>query len=105
MGCGKNTIGHALAKAFSFSFLDTDKMITAQTGRSIAQIFDDGGKTGRLPEEKAGKSRLPSIKNRLAAYEKHAAYTRSNAGTVDKTIARVASWIQESGRIPFLLEK
>lgn len=46
MGCGKSTIGRALADALSCSFSDTDEMITAQAGRSIAQIFADCGEKG-----------------------------------------------------------
>ena len=46
MGCGKSTFGRTLADALGFSFIDTDEMITAQAGHSIAQIFADRGEGG-----------------------------------------------------------
>jgi len=46
MGCGKSTVGKALADALAFSFTDTDEMIIAQAGRSIAQIFAECGENG-----------------------------------------------------------
>lgn len=46
MGCGKSTIGKLLAKELSFSFADTDEMITEQAGCPIAQIFAERGESG-----------------------------------------------------------
>lgn len=46
MGCGKSTVGRALSDALAFSFADTDELLTAQAGRTIAQIFADCGESG-----------------------------------------------------------
>ena len=45
MGTGKSTIGRLLAQQLSYKFVDTDEMIVAQHGRSIADIFRDEGET------------------------------------------------------------
>lgn len=43
MGCGKTTIGKMLADALGYDFADTDEMLIAETGKSIAQIFAESG--------------------------------------------------------------
>jgi len=43
MGCGKTTIGKAVAKELKMSFIDTDKEIEKQEGQSIAKIFQSKG--------------------------------------------------------------
>lgn len=43
MGCGKTTIGKALAKALSFSFVDSDAVIEQTAGKTITEIFAEHG--------------------------------------------------------------
>jgi shikimate kinase len=43
MGVGKTSVGHALAEALQFEFLDTDAVIEERTGQTITQIFTDHG--------------------------------------------------------------
>lgn len=43
MGCGKTTIGKMLAGALGYDFADTDEMLVAEAGKSIAQIFAESG--------------------------------------------------------------
>ena len=45
MGCGKTTIGKLLANALGYDFADTDEMLIAETGKSIAQIFAESGES------------------------------------------------------------
>lgn len=45
MGCGKSTLGRRLAGRLGHEFLDSDDIVTAKTGKSIAQIFSDEGET------------------------------------------------------------
>jgi shikimate dehydrogenase len=42
-GCGKSTIGKTLAKAMERPFVDIDKRIEEVAGKSIPQIFAEGG--------------------------------------------------------------
>lgn len=45
MGCGKSTVGKALARALSYTFVDMDEAIEAQEGMSIPEIFEMKGET------------------------------------------------------------
>lgn len=42
-GCGKTTIGHALAKARSFKFADTDHELQEHEQRTVAAIVQQEG--------------------------------------------------------------
>jgi len=39
MGCGKSTIGKALAKKLEMKFVDLDSVIEVRNGRTVAEIF------------------------------------------------------------------
>src|SRR5580704_13263296 len=45
MGAGKSTIGALLAQRLGWRFLDTDAIIEARTGATIAQLFAQRGET------------------------------------------------------------
>jgi len=51
MGAGKSSVGHLVAEHLHFDYLDTDEIIQARAGRSIAEIFaTDGEPTFRKME-------------------------------------------------------
>lgn len=43
MGTGKSRVGRTLAAHLGWDFIDTDRMIEARTGRTIAEIFNASG--------------------------------------------------------------
>ncbi len=45
-GCGKSTIGRALAERLGWPFVDTDNLIQQRTGMTIREIFADGAEEG-----------------------------------------------------------
>ncbi|TCL04181.1 shikimate kinase [Sodalis ligni] len=45
-GCGKTTVGRALAQALGFQFTDTDLILLQSTGLSVAQIVEQEGWAG-----------------------------------------------------------
>ncbi len=45
-GCGKTTIGKALAKRFNREFVDTDDLIEKEAGKTIPEIFKEQGEKG-----------------------------------------------------------
>ena len=62
MGCGKSTIGRALARRLKMDFLDMDPLIEQHCGKSIRDIFAAEGEEGfRLHEKEDNKiaSSLP----------------------------------------------
>ena len=42
-GCGKSTVGMLLAEALDREFVDTDRLITEKTGKTIPEIFAEDG--------------------------------------------------------------
>ncbi|HUB86913.1 MAG TPA: shikimate kinase [Verrucomicrobiae bacterium] len=86
MGTGKTSVGRLVAEQLRFDYLDTDEMIQARTGRTIAQIFkSDGEETFRALEEKvveeisartktviATGGGLPASPKNLASLKTHA---------------------------------
>jgi shikimate kinase len=54
MGTGKTSVGRLVAEQLHFHYLDTDEMIVAATGKTIADIFSQSGEAAfRALEEKA----------------------------------------------------
>lgn len=45
MGCGKTTLGTALARRLGYAFADTDEMLLAHTCMTLAQMFAIGGES------------------------------------------------------------
>lgn len=43
MGCGKSTVGPALARLLERDFVDADRQIEARSGRTILEIFEADG--------------------------------------------------------------
>ncbi len=66
MGAGKSTIGEPLARQLKLPFVDMDRMIVEQTGRTIPQIFAEDGECsfraleGRMLAELCASER-PSV--------------------------------------------
>ena len=56
MGTGKSSVGRLVAEQLRFAFLDTDTVIEARAGKTIAQIFAEQGEAAfRELEEKIVK--------------------------------------------------
>lgn len=45
MGCGKSYMGKRLAKQLNRNFIDLDTFLEDKEGKSIAQIFEEGGES------------------------------------------------------------
>jgi shikimate kinase len=57
MGTGKSEVGRRLATATGRPFVDTDDLVVAEAGRSIAAIFADEGEPGFRARERAAVAR------------------------------------------------
>lgn len=64
-GCGKTTIGQALAAISGREAVDTDALIAAQAGMSIPEIFEKEGEAGFRAREKAIIQREALIGGRI----------------------------------------
>jgi shikimate kinase len=63
MGCGKSTIGRALAEELGWSFFDLDEEIEKSTGETISEIFEQRGEAAfRALETEALKKRVQNIR-------------------------------------------
>ncbi len=62
MGCGKTTVGRALADEIGWRFIDLDEEIEKAEGCSISEIFEQRGEPAfRLLETAALRNRVRSI--------------------------------------------
>lgn len=78
MGSGKTSVGRLLAKCLGYSFVDTDKFIEKQTGRSIPEIFRNDGEdafrrieTAALKEVLGGKGKVVACGGGIALREEN----------------------------------
>jgi shikimate kinase len=54
MGTGKTEVGRRLARTIGRAFVDTDRLVEAKAGRSVASIFSERGEVGfRVLEREA----------------------------------------------------
>ena len=90
-GCGKTTVGRALAEALGVVFVDMDKEIERRQGRTIVQIFDEIGEQGFRDLETAELLRLLNSKNFVLA---------TGGGVV--TLPRNIPVLKKLGKVVFL---
>ncbi|MEO8053235.1 MAG: shikimate kinase [Acidobacteriota bacterium] len=63
MGCGKSTVGSALADELGWCFYDLDREIEKTAGTSVAEIFDQRGEGEfRTLETEALKKRVQNVR-------------------------------------------
>ena len=67
MGTGKSTIGHRLARALGWAFLDTDEIIERQAGKTIAQIFAEDGEPAFRAMEARVAAELEQLESHVIA--------------------------------------
>lgn len=65
MGCGKSSIGRAVAQAAGFSFADTDKEVERECGMSVADIFSAHGEAYFRTKEREVIERLAQADGNL----------------------------------------
>ncbi len=67
MGCGKSRVGRILAEQLGWPFLDTDMSIEAESGMTIAEIFESKGEACFRQLEKACVSRVSRLNSHVIA--------------------------------------
>ena len=86
MGTGKSSVGRMLAEQLRFTFVDTDELIEARTGKTISAIFDKDGEAMFRQLEKdvvaelsARKRTIISTGGGLGANEENLASLKTHA--------------------------
>lgn len=68
MGAGKSTVGREVAQRLGRAFVDLDREIERETGRSVPQIFDERGETAfRVLETEAVRAALRKARPAVVA--------------------------------------
>jgi len=52
MGAGKTTVGRALARRLGWAYVDSDLQVERRTGRTVPEIFAEGGEPAFRAEER-----------------------------------------------------
>jgi shikimate kinase len=79
MGCGKSTVGRALAELMDYRFMDTDHLVEQVSRQSIASIF-----------AMAGEAEFRAIESKVLA--EISAYTRLLIATGGGIVLRQENW-------------
>src|SRR5580692_9171455 len=58
MGCGKSTVGSALADQLGWSFFDLDQEVEKAADQTVAEIFERDGESGFRAKESAALQKL-----------------------------------------------
>ena len=65
MASGKTAVGRRVARRLGYSFLDTDQLIEAEIGCSIAKLFEEKGEEAFRRLESAVAENLHQLKNHV----------------------------------------
>lgn len=67
MGAGKSSVGAALAEALAWRFVDLDRVIEAEQGRTVREIFSAAGESGFRAAETTALYRLRGAQRTVLA--------------------------------------
>lgn len=67
MGTGKTSVGRLLADRLGRPFLDTDDVVAAESGRTIPELFAEGGEGGFRQEEAAAVRHVSALRGQVIA--------------------------------------
>jgi shikimate kinase len=111
MGCGKSSVGPALATLLGVDFVDLDELVSYDAGRSVRAIFEEEGEAAFRARERAS---LLALEPRLGAGavvatgggawidERSRGWMRAHGETIwlDATLDAIERRIQPDGTRP-----
>jgi shikimate kinase len=99
-GCGKTTIGGLVARSLQFRLIDTDLEVEAQSGCSIAEIFENSGESTFRDLESDQIHKLEAITEPCVISLGGGAILRPENRERIRTLGRTV-WLQASPEIIF----
>jgi shikimate kinase len=87
MGCGKTTVGRALALRLGWEFADTDELVERAEGRSVETIFVESGE-GRFREAEWEALRSLSGRRRIVVATGGGLFL----GVAQRRLVRASGW-------------
>lgn len=104
MGTGKSSIGRPVAEALGRDLVDSDSWIEARTGKTVRELWEDGGEAAYRPLERqallealdadeplvvaaaAGTILEPDLRERLAADDAFVVFLEADPGPLAATV-------------------
>jgi len=93
MGCGKSSVGLALATLLGVDFVDLDELVSRDSGRSVSAIFEEEGEAAFRARE---RSSLLALEPRLSA---GAVVATGGGAYIDE---RSRAWMSAQGQTVWL---
>jgi shikimate kinase len=85
MGAGKTTVGQTISKRLGRPFIDTDEMIEAEEGKTVAEIFHDEGERRFRDLEASAVRAVSATRGQVIAVGGGAVLQRSNVTALRST--------------------
>ena len=92
MGTGKSCVGRMLATQLRFDFVDTDQLIEARAGRTIAMIFEQAGEEVFRSIERQVVSELSHLQRTVIATGGGLAANADNLASLKQHALVVCLW-------------
>lgn len=82
MGCGKSTVGKAIANKINYNFIDSDEYIEHQENMSISEIFEKFGEDYFRNKETATISNISKLDHCVVSLGGGAVLNKENANII-----------------------
>jgi shikimate kinase len=92
MGTGKSTVGRLIAEQLDFRFIDTDELIEARAGQSIAAIFAGAGEPAFRQLEKDVVAELSSRQHTVISTGGGLGANEANVASLKRHALVVCLW-------------
>ena len=92
MGTGKSSVGRMVAEQLGFAFLDTDTVIEARAGKSIAEIFAEQGEAAFRELERGLVKEMASRTRTVISTGGGLVVDPDNLGSLKKHAVVVCLW-------------
>ena len=92
MGCGKSTVGRAVAGELGFEFVDTDALVEAEAGLAVSEIFANAGEVAFRKLEREAIANLETRRGLVIATGGGAVTIPENLDSLKRHALVVCLW-------------